>query len=149
MPELILKEEVYQVIGAAMDVYYRLGRGFLEPVYQEAMEIELGRREIPFVAQQRLTIEYKGQTLKKEYIADFICFGQIIVELKVSEGLTGREVAQIINYLKATGMHVGLLINFGSPVKLEWKALRHLSRLKAPMMSTKSSSLLFVLFRVL
>lgn len=121
MPELILKEEVYQIIGAAMDVYYRLGRGFLEPVYQEALEIELGRRGIPFEAQQRLKIHYKGQPLKKEYVADVICFGKIIAELKVCEGLTGREVAQIINYMKATDMHVGLLINFGSPVKLEWK----------------------------
>jgi len=121
VPELILKEEVYRIIGAAMDVYYRLGRGFLEPVYQEAMEIELGRRDIPFEAQKRLTIEYKGQVLKKEYVADLICFGQIIAELKVCEGLSAREVAQIINYMKATDMHVGLLINFGSPVKLEWK----------------------------
>ena len=116
-----LQRRGYQVIGAAMDVYYRLGCGFLEPVYQEAMEIELGRRQIPFEAQQRLTIEYKGQPLKKEYVADLICFGQIIAELKVCEGLTSREVAQIINYMKATGMHVGLLINFGSSVKLEWK----------------------------
>lgn len=121
MPELILKEEVYQVIGAAMDVYYELGRGFLEPVYQEALQIELGRRNIPFEPQQPLKILYKGQPLKKEYVADVICFGQIIAELKVCDGLTGREVAQLINYLKATGMHVGLLINFGSPVKLEWK----------------------------
>jgi GxxExxY protein len=121
MPELILKDEVYQVIGAALDVYYRLGCGFLEPVYQEAMQIELGSRAIPFEAQHKLTIQYKGQVLKKEYIADLICFGQIIAELKVCPGLTNREVAQIINYMKATGMHVGLLINFGSPVKLEWK----------------------------
>src|SRR6266446_9877774 len=98
MPELILKEEVYQIIGAAMDVYYQLGRGFLEPVYQEALEIELGRRDIPFEAQKRLMIEYKGQALKKKYVADLFCFGQIIAELKVCECLTGREEAQIINY---------------------------------------------------
>lgn len=121
MPELILKEEVYQIVGAAMDVYYQLGRGFLEPVYQEALEVELGKRDIPFEAQKRLMIEYKGQALKKEYVADLVCFGQIIAELKVCEGLTGREVAQIINYMKATRMHVGLLFNFGSPVRLEWK----------------------------
>lgn len=121
MPELILKEEVYRIVGAAMDVYYTLGRGFLEPVYQEALEIELGRRAIPFEAQKRLTVYYKELALKKEYVADLICFGQIIAELKVCEGLTGREEAQIINYMKATHMGVGLLFNFGSSVRLEWK----------------------------
>ena len=121
MAELVLKDEVYQIVGAAMDVYYQLGRGFLEPVYQEALEIELGRRDIAFEAQKRLMIEYKGQALKKEYVADLVCFGQIIAELKVCEGLTGREEAQIINYMKATHLRVGLLFNFGSPVRLEWK----------------------------
>jgi len=121
MPELILKEEVYQVIGAAMDVYYTLGRGFLEPVYQEALQIELARRDIPFEAQKLLKIEYKGQHLRKEYVADFVCFEQIIIEVKACEGLTGRDEGQIINYMKATQMHVGLLINFCSQAKLEWK----------------------------
>lgn len=74
MPELVLKDEVYEVVGAAMDVYYQLGRGFLEPVYQEALEIELARRNIPFEPQCRLTINYKGQALRKKYIADLICF---------------------------------------------------------------------------
>jgi GxxExxY protein len=121
MAELILKEEVYQIVGAAMDVYYTLGRGFLEPVYQEALEIELARRNIPFEPQRWLTIEYKGQKLQKEYKADFICFGQIIIEVKACEGLTGRDEGQLINYMKATHMHVGLLINFCSQAKLEWK----------------------------
>jgi GxxExxY protein len=121
MAELVLKDEVYQIVGAAMDVYYQLGRGFLEPVYQEALEVELGRRHIPFEAQKRLTIYYKGEALKKEYVADFICFGQIIAELKVCEGLTGREEAQLLNYMKATRNGVGLLLNFGSRIRLEWK----------------------------
>ena len=121
MAELVLKDEVYQIVGAAMDVYYQLGRGFLEPVYQEALEVELRRRDIPFEAQKRLTIYYKGEALKKEYVADFICFGQIIAELKVCEGLTGREEAQLLNYMKATRNRVGLLFNFGSRVRLEWK----------------------------
>src|SRR5438034_6319242 len=95
MPELILKEEVYRIVGAAMDVWYTLGRGFLEPVYQEALQIELGRRDIPFEAQRPLRIEYKGLALKKEYIADFICFGKIIVEIKACEELTGRDEGQI------------------------------------------------------
>jgi GxxExxY protein len=96
MPELILKEEVYQIMGAAMDVYYTLGRGFLEPVYQEALQIELGRRNIPFEAQKLLQIDYKGQPLRKEYIADFVCFGQIILEVKACEGLTGRDEAKLL-----------------------------------------------------
>ena len=104
-----------------MDVYYTLGRGFLEPVYQEALEIELSRRDIPFEAQKWLRIEYKGQKLEKEYKADFICFGQIIIEIKACEGLTMRDEGQLINYMKVTQMHVGLLINFCSQARLEWK----------------------------
>ena len=121
MAELIFKQEVYQIIGAAMDVYYQLGRGFLEPVYQEALAIELRRRGIPFEAQRELTIYYKGQPLEKRYFPDVICFGQIVVELKVCDRLTGKEESQILNYLKATKNHVGLLINFGSRGTLEWK----------------------------
>jgi len=121
MAELIFKQEVYQIIGAAMDVYYQLGRGFLEPVYQEALAIELRRRGIPFEAQRELTIYYKGQPLEKRYFPDVICFGQIVVELKVCDRLTGKEKSQILNYLKATKNHVGLLINFGSRGTLEWK----------------------------
>ena len=120
-PELILKDEVYRIVGAALDVYYHLGRGFLEPIYQEAMEIELFRRDIRFEAQKRLIVQYKGQALKKKYIADLVCFDQIIAELKVCECLTGKEEAQILNYMKATHSRVGLLFNFGSPVRLEWK----------------------------
>jgi GxxExxY protein len=121
MAELVLKEEVYEVIGAAMEVYYRLGRGFLEPLYQEAFEIELTRRGLPFEHNAELTIEYKGQTLEKKYVPDLICFSQIVVELKALNRLTGVEEAQLLNYLKMTRMPVGLLINFGSRVRLEWK----------------------------
>ena len=121
MVELILKEEVYAIVGAAMEVYYQLGTGFLEPVYQEALEIELRQRRIPFEAQQHLTIQYKGQSLRKEYIADIVCYEQIIIEIKALAHLSGIEEAQIINYLKATGYHVGLLVNFGSRPRLEWK----------------------------
>jgi len=121
MAELILREEVYQIVGAAMEVYYQLGCGFLEPIYQQALEIELGRRRIPFEPQQEVVISYKGQILEKKYIADFICFNQIIIELKALHGLSGREESQLLNYMKATRMHVGLLFNFGSTPKLEWK----------------------------
>lgn len=121
MPELILRDEVYQIVGAALEVYIQLGRGFLEPVYQEAFETELRRRRIPFESQCRLTIHYKGVPLLKEYIADLVCFGQIIAELKACDRLIGTDEAQILNYMKATNKRVGLLFNFGSAAKLEWK----------------------------
>lgn len=119
--ELILKEEVYSIVGCAIEVHKELGFGFLEAVYQEAMELELTQRKIPFDAQLSLAISYKGQRLRKEYNADLICYAQIIVELKALERLSGREEAQLLNYLKATGYRVGLLINFGNSPKLEWK----------------------------
>ena len=120
MKEIILKEEVYAIVGAAMDVYWQLGRGFLEPVYQEALGVEFRRRRIPFAAQEEIVIFYKGEALKKKYSADFICYGQIIIELKALEGLCGRDVGQLLNYMKATRLNIGLLINFGGPVRLEW-----------------------------
>jgi GxxExxY protein len=121
MVQLLLKEEVYAVVGAAMEVYNELGPGFLEPVYHEAMEIEVGRRGIPYQTYVKLQITYKGQTLKKEYEADMITHGLLLVEFKALSRLTSREEAQLLNYLKATGFQVGLLINFGHPQKLEWK----------------------------
>ncbi len=123
MTELILKNEVYSIIGAAMEVHKCLGTGFLEAVCQEAMEIELASRSIPFEASKILKIQYKDLLLKKEYIADLVCYSQIIVELKALDCLSGREEAQLLNYLKATGMKLGLLINFGSHPRLEWKRL--------------------------
>jgi GxxExxY protein len=121
--ELILKDEVFAIVGAAMEVYWQLGIGFLESVYQEALEMELQSRHVPFVAQKQLIVLYKGRPLKREYIADFVCYEQIIVELKALDHLAGRDVAQLLNYLKATGLRVGLLFNFGSQSKLEWKRL--------------------------
>jgi GxxExxY protein len=120
---LLLKEEVYNIIGAAIEVHRELGPGFLEAVYQEAMGIELTQREIPFQPQAPLPIVYKGQQLQQQYRADLICYEQIIVELKALDRLSGREEAQLLNYLKATGLRVGLLINFGSRGKLEWKRM--------------------------
>ena len=123
MAELILKEEVYAIVGAAMEVHTALGSGFLEPVYQEAMEIESAARGLSFISQKVLQIHYKEHILKKEYIPDLIYFDQIIVELKALDRLSGKEESQLLNYLKATGMKVGVLINFGSHPKLEWKRL--------------------------
>jgi GxxExxY protein len=125
MTEILLKEEVYAIVGAAMTVHRELGSGFLEAVYQEALEIELRLRQIAFESQKPLTIFYKGRLLKKEYIADLVCYQSIIVELKALDQLSGKEEAQLINYLKATGHRVGLLINFGNPSKLEWKRFVH------------------------
>jgi GxxExxY protein len=121
MPELILKDEVYAIAGAAMEVYYQLGPGFLEPVYQEALAIEFNGRGVPCEREKRLNIFYKGIQLQKVYCPDFICYDQIIIELKAQSRLTAIEEGQIINYLKISHMHVGLLMNFGSRPKLEWK----------------------------
>ena len=123
MPDgkIILEQEVYEIVGAAMVVYYKVGTGFLEPVYQEMLAIEMEARWIPFVAEEELAIEYKGVTLRKKYRVDFICYGQILIELKSIERLSNIEIAQILNYMKITKMRVGLLINFGARPKLEWK----------------------------
>src|SRR5437867_3621587 len=102
MAEILLKEEVYQIVGAAMEVYNVIGFGFLEPVYQEVMEIELETRGIPFIPKKDLALQYKGRTLKKSYEADLDCFGLVIVELKALDRLTTKEEAQLLNYLKAT-----------------------------------------------
>ena len=106
-----------------MDVYYRLGCGFLEPVYQEALALEFGRRNIPFTAQTRLPIKYKDFVLKKKYRADFVCFEKIIVEIKSETMLIPVDWAQILNYLKASQFRVGLLFNFGSERDLEKKRM--------------------------
>ena len=121
LDELLYKEEVYQIVGAAIDVHRELGPGFLEAVYQEAIEIELKSRLIPFSSQRLLDIFYKGIRLNKEYLADLLCFDKIVVELKALDRLSRKEESQILNYLKAANIRVGLLIHFGSVGKLEWK----------------------------
>ena len=105
----------YAVIGAAMEVHKELGPGFLEAVYQEAMEIELKARDIPFQAQPPLTLHYKGQQLNKHYIPDFICCESLVIEIKAVKELNKEHQAQILNALKAAKCKVGLLINFGEP----------------------------------
>ncbi len=107
--------QTYAVIGAAMEVHRQLGHGFLEGVYQEALAVELKERSIPFGREVDLPIHYKGQVLACGYRADFICFDEVVVELKSIRELTEREQAQVIHYLKATGFSRGLLMNFGSP----------------------------------
>jgi GxxExxY protein len=123
MAELLLKDEVYAIVGAAIDVYNELGSGFLEAVYQEAMEMELSMRRIPFEPQKELCIYYKGRCLEKRYIADLICYGSVLVELKVMRQIGSGEEAQLLNYLNATGLRVGVIINFGDPGRLDWKRM--------------------------
>jgi GxxExxY protein len=121
MAKLLLKDEVYTIIGAAMEVYNTLGPGFLEAVYQEALAYELEKRDIPFKAQTDIPVYYGSHLLKATYIADFLVYNEIIIEIKALNQLTSREEAQLLNYLKATNLQVGLLINFGCKDKLEWK----------------------------
>jgi len=109
----ILNDRTYAIIGACMAVHRELGPGFLEAVYQEALEIEFDLRGIDYDRERKLEIIYKRSPLKKSYYADFICFDEIIIELKAMNDLESTHEAQLINYLKATNNKVGLLINFG------------------------------------
>jgi GxxExxY protein len=122
LADLLYKDEVYAIVGVAMEVHKVLGCGFLEGIYQEALEIELSARQIPFTQQQELIVHYKAHLLKRTYIADFVVFDKIIVEIKSIGNLTSIEESQLLNYLKATGFELGLLINFGSE-KLQWKRM--------------------------
>ena len=114
--------QTYAIIGAAMEVHRQLGHGFLEAVYQEALALELAAHKIPFECEVSLDVQYKGTTLNCHYRADFICYGSVLVELKALTRLTTIEDAQVINYLKATGLQRAILINFGAP-SLEHKRL--------------------------
>jgi len=120
--ELIYGAEAYKIIGAAMGVHSELGCGFLEAVYQEALELEFQYRKIPHQREAKLDIFYRGQLLKKYYEADFICYDKVIVELKALSALTSEHESQLLNYLKATGLKLGLLINFGRK-SLEYKRM--------------------------
>ncbi len=121
--QYILEDETYAIVGAALDVYHRLGVGFAEPIYQEALEIEFELRNIPFEREKLLQVSYKGRQLKKEHKADFLSFGQIIVELKAQTAITTIDWSQVINYLKASNLRIGLIFNFGHPRFLEKKRL--------------------------
>ncbi|MGB9591046.1 MAG: GxxExxY protein, partial [Candidatus Kryptoniota bacterium] len=107
MNELLYKEEVYQIIGAAMEVYNQLGNGFLESVYQDALTIEFSLRNIPYLEKIPIDISYKGKTLRHQYIPDMLLFDKIILELKAISALTPVEDAQLLNYLKASQLRVG------------------------------------------
>ena len=120
--QLVYKEESYKIIGACLEVHNELGPGFLEPVYQEALELEFDIQKIPFRREVPLPIKYKGALLNKSYFADFILFNNIILELKALDALSGVHESQVLNYLKATDFRLGILVNFGQP-KLQYKRL--------------------------
>jgi len=116
---LIYEEETFAIRGAVFEVYREMGCGFLEAVYQECLEKELRSKGIPFVSQPDLKLSYKGESLQQVYKPDLICYEQIIVELKAVKELGQEHKAQVINYLKATNLRLGLLINFGSYPKAQ------------------------------
>lgn len=126
--ELIYKDECYAIIGACFNVYKDKGCGFLEPVYQECMEIELAHQSIPFIAKPKLPLSYRGRPLKQHYEPDFSCYGKLIVELKAVTLLADEHRAQVINYLKATGFKLGLLVNFGHYPRLEYERLANTNK---------------------
>lgn len=119
------KEQSYAINGAAMHVYNVLGYGFLEVVYQEALEMEFIKRGIPYEREKELKIYYEGKKMRQTYRADFVCYGNVIVELKAVAHLDDVHRSQIYNYLKATGYKLGLLFNFGHYNGLEWERKVH------------------------
>jgi GxxExxY protein len=123
MSDLIYPEESYAIMGACFDVYNEKGCGFHEPVYHDCMEIELGLRQIPYVHEPAFQLSYKGIPLKHTYSPDFTCWNHIVLELKACERLSDDHIAQVLNYLHATGCELGLLVNFGHYPKLEYKRI--------------------------
>ncbi len=117
--ELLYKDESYAIIGACFNVYKNMGSGFLEPVYQECLEIEFERQKIPFEPQKELALKYQDRTLKQKYKPDFVCYGKIVVEIKAVEKIIDDHRSQMLNYLNATGFKLGLLVNFGHHPRME------------------------------
>jgi GxxExxY protein len=121
--EILYPEESYAIMGACFNVYKDKGPGFREPVYQECMELELEFQRIPFDAKRELRLEYRGKTLTSKHIPDLVCYEKIIVELKALSQLTDEHRAQVLDYLKASGLQLGLLVNFGRYPDLEWERI--------------------------
>ncbi len=120
---IVYKDESYKITGAWFEVYNEKGCGFVEPVYQECLALELGFQGIPFKEQLQLVLNYKSHRLKQTYKPDFICYEKIILEIKAVSALADQHRAQIHNYLKATGYKLGLLVNFAHYPKLEWERI--------------------------
>jgi len=123
MKDIILAEEAYKIIGACFEVYKEKGGGFTEALYQECLELELQLQDIPFITQPQLPLTYKGRPVKQSFRPDLICFGNVLVELKAAAVLVDEHRSQVLNYLNATGLRLGLLINFGHHPKLEWERI--------------------------
>ena len=123
--DLIYPDQAYAIFGACFEVYNQMGNGFVEPVCQECLEIELGLKNIPFIPQHELALKYRGLSLKRKYIPDFVCFGKIIVEIKAASTLADEHRAQVHNYLAATGYQLGLLINFGHAPGVQYERIVH------------------------
>jgi GxxExxY protein len=119
MSGLLFEDEVFRIRGAAFEVYNEMGSGFLEAVYQECLSKEFLRLDVPFDERKALALSYKNEPLVQIYRPDFVCFGKIIVELKAVANLTQDHRAQLLNYLKATNLRLGLLINFGFENKVQ------------------------------
>jgi GxxExxY protein len=119
----LFKQEGYDLMNAAFEVYNEKGHGFLEDVYQECMEKELTRRSVPFQSKPKLKLFYKGEPLRQGYEPDLVVFNEIIVELKAAKELAPEHLAQLLNYMKALGKRVGYLLNFGHHPQLQWKRL--------------------------
>jgi GxxExxY protein len=130
MGEFRNKSETYRIIGACFEVYNEKGCGFLEPVYQECLEHELCCQEIPFESKPSLRLSYKNHPLRQTYSPDFICFGKVVVEIKAVGKICDEQRAQLINYLHATGLQVGLLINFGHYPKLEYERIVNTKKIR-------------------
>ena len=123
MSNIIHKLESYEIIGACFEVYKEKGSGFLESVYQECLEMELADRTIPFRSQPELSLAYKGRPLKSKFKPDFICHEKVVLELKAVTALSDEHRAQVHNQLRATGLKLGLLVNFGHYPKLEYERI--------------------------
>ncbi|WP_089724246.1 GxxExxY protein [Candidatus Thiosymbion oneisti] len=115
-------EQTYAIIGAAMAMHRELGHGFLEAVYQDALAIEFAEQNIPFAREVELSVAYKGKILSTAYRADFLCYEEVVVELKAPGRLTAKEESQLIHYLRASGIERGLLLNFGAK-SLQYKRM--------------------------
>ena len=117
--EFLFKEQSYAIRGAIFEVYKEMGPGFLEAVYQECLEKEFKRQHIPFIPQQQLRLSYKGEMLNQTYEPDFICYDKIIIEIKGVRQIAPEHKAQLLNYLKSTGLKLGFLVNFGHHPKVQ------------------------------
>jgi GxxExxY protein len=115
MVNILYKEESYKIVGACMNVHKKLGPGFLESVYSEALEIEFQRADIPYEKEKKLPVLYEGKPLKKYFRADYICYDSVIIELKATKYSVDADIKQTLNNIKATNHKLGILINFGTP----------------------------------